>query len=390
MAHPVLFVDDDIALLKSFKRTLPRQFKVVIADSPEKGLQILKEEGPFAAIVSDMKMPGMSGIEMLSRAKEISPDTTRILLTGFADQQTAIDGVNKGDLFRFLTKPCEVDTLNLILRAAIRQYQLISSEKELLEQTLFGTVRVLSQILTLINPTAQGCASRLKRYVNHIAKELHLENDGWLYEMAAMLSQLGCLAIPSEVLTKYANGLELPDSERAMVEQHPAVAAKFLMHIPRLEEVIEMISSQGKPYSEFPKSSSLQSAAKAHIGAQILHLSLDLDRALMVGTSPDKALRALKKTTDEYNLFMVEALESFDFGLQHMVRMQTDCAGLNTRMILDENICTTKGTLLASKGQQMTEALIRGMLNYSHTVGINEPFSVLIPLLDFEIEAYID
>jgi response regulator RpfG family c-di-GMP phosphodiesterase len=385
MAHPILFVDDDAILLKSFKRTLPSQFKVVTADSPEKGLRILQEQGPFSVIVSDMKMPGMNGIEMLSQSKKISPDTIRILLTGFADQQTAIDGVNKGDLFRFLTKPCDVETLNKILRAGIRQYQFITSEKELLEQTLFGTVRVLSQMLTLINPTARGGA-RLKRYIRHIAKELHLEEDRWLYEIAAMLSQLGCLTIPPEVLTKYATGGTLSDSEREMVEQHPSVAAKFLMHIPRLEEVTEMISNQGKPYSQFPKCSALENYARVHLGAQILHMGLDLDRLLMIGIPPGKALLTLQKETEEYNPALVESLQSFDFGLQNMVRMKTHCIGLNTRMILDEDIFTTTGMLLASKGQQVTEAVLRSMLNYSHSVGLNEPFAVLVPLLDFEIE----
>lgn len=387
MAYPILFVDDDVTLLKSFKRTLPVQFKVVTADSPEKGLRILQEQGPFSVIVSDMKMPGMSGIEMLSQSKNICPDTIRILLTGFADQQTAIDGVNRGELFRFLTKPCDIETLNKVLRAGVRQYQLIVSEKELLEQTLFGTVRVLSQILTLINPTAQGGAGRLKRYVRHITKNLHLEEDRWLYEMAAMLSQLGCLTIPPEVLTKYATGGTLSDSEREMVENHPSVAAKFLMHIPRLEEVIEMIAHQGKPYSQFPKYSAQANYARAHLGAQILHMGLELDKLLMVGTPPAKVLLTLQKEAEEYNPAIIEAFQSFDFGLQNMVSMNTNCIGLNTRMILDEDICTTTGMLLASKGQQVTEALLRGMLNYSHTTGLREPFAVLVPLLDFEIEA---
>jgi len=386
MAHPVLFVDDDVTLLKSFKRTLPAQLKVITADSPEKGLQILKEQGPFSVIVSDMKMPGMSGIELLCLARKICPDTIRILLTGFADQQTAIDGVNKGDLFRFLTKPCGIETLNKILRAGIRQYQLIASEKELLEETLFGTVRVLSQILALINPVAQGCAGRLKRYVRHIVKELQLEENGRLYEIAAMLSQLGCLTIPPEVLTKHAAGGTLSDSERKMVEQHPSVAAKFLMHIPRLEEVIEMIANQSKPYTQFPEYSAQESSAKVHIGAQILHIGLDLDRLLMVGVPPGKAILTLQKEKEEYNPAMIESLHSFDFGLQNMIRMNTHCAGLKTGMILDEDICTTTGMLLASKGQQVTEALLRGMLNYSHTVGLKEPFAVLVSLLDFEIE----
>lgn len=387
MAYPILFVDDDVTLLKSFKRTLPAQFKVVTADSPEKGLHILKEQGPFSVIVSDMKMPGMSGIEMLSLSREISPDTIRILLTGYADQQTAIDGVNKGDLFRFLTKPCELENLNKVLRAGIRQYQLIVSEKELLEQTLFGTVRVLSQILALINPTAQGCAGRLKRYVRHITKELLLEKDGWLYEIAAMLSQLGCLTIPPDVLTRYANGGSLSESEREMLLQHPSVAAKFLLHIPRLEEVIEMISNQDKPYARFPKYAAQENYDRAHLGAQILHLGLDLDRLLMVGVAPGKALQTLQKKSEEYNPAMVASLHSLDFGLQNMVGMNIHCKELNTRMILDEDISTTTGVLLATRGQQVTEALMKGMLNYSQTLGVKEPFAVLVPLLDFEIEA---
>ncbi len=382
MAYPILFVDDDATLLKSFKRTLPKQFRVITANSPEEGLRILQEQGPFPVIISDMKMPGMTGIEMLIQSKKISPDTVRILLTGFADQQTAVDGVNKGDLFRFLTKPCDIETLNLILRAAVRQHQLIIAEKEILERTLLGTVRVLTQILTLVNPTAQGCASRLKRYVHHISKNLSLEEDKWLYEMAAMLSQLGCLTIPPEVLTKHVNGAKLSDSEREMVEQHPSVATKFLMHIPRIEEVVEMIANQNRPYSQFPKYSDPENYAKAQLGAQILHVATDFDRLLRIGISPHKTLKTLQQETEEYNPVLVESLHSFNFGLQNMVSMNIHCLELNTRMSLDEDIYTSAGMLLASKGQKVTEALLRGMLNYSQTVGINEPFMVLVPLLE--------
>lgn len=385
MPQKILFVDDDVKLLKSFKRTLPNWFEVITADIPEEALRIIKTQGPFPVIVSDMKMPGMNGIELLSRSKEISPDTVRILLTGYADQQTAIDAVNKGDLFRFLTKPCDIDVLSGILRDGVRQYQLLVSEKELLEQTLLGTVRVLSQVLALINPKAQGFASRLKRYCRHISKELHVEENAWLYEIAAMLSQLGCLTIPPEILTKHSSGGALTPEEENMLTGHPAVAAKLLMHIPRLEDVTEIVALQDKPYSSFPEYSTQEKYSKVHLGAQILHTAIGLDRLLILGTSPDKAIRSLKNDTEQYNPSLVTTLSSIDFGLQNMVQMNIRCSELNSRMILDEDLCTTKGMLLASKGQQINDALLAGVLNYSHSVGINEPFAVLVPLLEFDI-----
>lgn len=385
MAQQILFVDDDVKLLKSFKRTLPNWFKVITADSPEEALRILQKHGPFPVIVSDMKMPGMNGIELLSRSKDISPDTVRILLTGYADQQTAIDAVNKGDLFRFLTKPCDIETLSSILRDGVRQYQLLVSEKELLEQTLLGTVRVLSQVLTLINPTAQGLASRLKRYCRHISEKLHAEEDAWLYEMAAMLSQLGCLTIPPEILTKYSSGGNLAAEEKDMLAQHPSVAAKLLMHIPRMEDVTEIVALQDKPYSYFPEYIAAENYSKVHLGAQILHTAIGLDRLLSLGSSPAKAIRGLQNDTEQYNPSLVTTLSSIDFGLQNMVQMNIHCSELNTRMILDEDLYTAKGMLLASKGQQVNEALLVGVLNYSHSVGINEPFAVFVPLLEYDM-----
>src|SRR4030042_1805929 len=93
---------------------------------------------PYAVIVSDLKMPGMNGIKFLSKVREMAPDSVRVMLTGFAELQTAIDAVNEGNIFRFLTKPCPPDILSRALDMGIEQYRLITAERELLEQTLKG------------------------------------------------------------------------------------------------------------------------------------------------------------------------------------------------------------------------------------------------------------
>lgn len=382
MSQQILFVDDDNKILNSFRRSLPSWFKVVTANSPEEGLRILEEQGPFPVIVSDMRMPGMNGVELLRRSKIISPNTARILLTGYADQQTAIDAVNKGDLFRFLTKPCDIETLSSVLRAGVRQYQLLISEKELLEQTLLGTIKVLSQFLALVNPEAQGVACRLKRYCEYIAKNIQLEEDVWVYEMAATLSQLGCATIPAEVLAKHYSGKSLDVEEESMVAQHPAVAVKMLMHIPRLERVTEIVALQNKPYSYFPEVSDLKNYSKVHLGAQILHVAVGFHQLLTAGVVPAEAISLMVKAADQYNPFLVATLSHMDLGQENMVLMKIQCNELNKRMILDEDIYSTKGMLLASKGQRVTEPIRMGMINYSKSIGIKEPFSVLIPILD--------
>src|SRR5205085_9651219 len=92
----------------------------------------------YAVVVADMRMPKMDGVELLSRLRTLTPTTVRIMLTGNADQQTAIDAVNEGHIFRFLNKPCPPETLEKTLRAALNQHHLITAEKELLELTLTG------------------------------------------------------------------------------------------------------------------------------------------------------------------------------------------------------------------------------------------------------------
>jgi DNA-binding NtrC family response regulator len=111
MAHRVLFVDDDPYILAAFKRQLRKQFHIDTAESPEKGLTALRESGPYAVIVSDLRMPGMDGNEFLYRAREMTPDSVRILLTGHADLQAAMHAINSGNVFRLLTKPCPTDVL---------------------------------------------------------------------------------------------------------------------------------------------------------------------------------------------------------------------------------------------------------------------------------------
>lgn len=132
----ILFVDDDQAVLDSLRRGLHGCYDVTVALGPEEGLRVFTEEGPFAVVVSDLRMPGMDGVQFLHRIKEQNPLSIGIMLTAHGDLTTAMAAVNEGQIFRFLTKPCPLDCLSRALTAGLEQYRLAAAEKELLRVTL--------------------------------------------------------------------------------------------------------------------------------------------------------------------------------------------------------------------------------------------------------------
>lgn len=134
MSDKILFVDDEAAALDGFRRILHRDFDVRTAASGGEGLMTLDREGPFAVVVSDMRMPGMSGAEFLARVRDKAPDAVRMMLTGHADLSAAMEAVNRGRILHFLTKPCPKTVLVAAINSGLDQYHALVEEKELARQ----------------------------------------------------------------------------------------------------------------------------------------------------------------------------------------------------------------------------------------------------------------
>jgi response regulator RpfG family c-di-GMP phosphodiesterase len=216
-------VDDDSNILDGYRRSLSREFLIETAMGGEQALKLAADSGPYAVVVSDMRMPGMDGIQLLSKIKAQSPDTIRVMLTGNAEIETAINAINEGSIFRFLTKPCSKEMMAKTLTAALVQYRLVTAEKQLLEQTLSRSIQVLTEVLSLVNPTAFSRAERARRYIHHIVTSMKLGNP-WQYEVAAMMSQLGCVTLAPETIEAVYNGEKLSPTEQAQYDAHPSVA----------------------------------------------------------------------------------------------------------------------------------------------------------------------
>jgi len=367
----VLFVDDDKNLLTSYVRSFREEFPVSTAPGGNEGLETIKKEGPFAVIVSDLKMPGMDGIQFLEKARENAPKSVRMLLTGFADLQMAMDAVNKGYVFRIMTKPCGADDLARFILDGVAQYRLVMAEKELLEKTLSGGLKVLTDILSLVSPKAFSHSTRARRVARLMANELRLE-PSWQLEIAAMLSQLGCVTIPEAILEKVFAGKPLEEDEEKMYRGYSKAGGLLVGHIPRLERIRTIIENQEARYSDPGGGNNLP------LESRILKASLDYDLIMMSGMESGLALVEMHKRDGWYDPRVMEALERI-VSLENNYEIRSVLVeDLKGNMILAEDILDKKGMLLVARGQEVTTSMRIKLNNYRKNNEVNATVKVVI------------
>lgn len=379
MNRKVLLVDDDHNILAGYKRRLRKVFDIHVTDSGRKALKALAGNGPYSVICSDLRMPEMDGLELLALTKKKAPDTVRMMLTGNADLNAAIDAVNEGNIFRFLTKPCKSAVLARAIADGVKQYQLIISERELLNKTLRGSIRILTDILSLVNPEAFGRASSIAEYAKQVAEHMHLEPI-WEYETAAMLSQIGCITLPKEIMEKIFKGKPLTEKEQKLYNEHPQVAADLIGNLPRLEKIREIVRLQNGPAGPDDGHGDDRDGEPLPMGARILKAVIDLEAGVALGMSKGRSLMNMKEQAEEYDSGVLMALERILGDEADYDRRSVGVYELQENMIIAENVYTRDGkSLLVAKDHHLTQTLIKYIRNHNRIRGIQGPIQVLVP-----------
>jgi response regulator RpfG family c-di-GMP phosphodiesterase len=371
----ILCVDDEPRVVQGLAVHLRRGYEVLTALDGEEALRRLQDSAPVAVIVSDMRMPRMDGATLLAKARSGHPDTVRILLTGEPGRDAVVSAVNKGQIFRFLTKPCPPEELLACIEAAVEQYRLITAERVLLQQTVIGSIRALSDVLAFANPVAFGRASRLRQQVMAFAGYLGFGPDFWQLEAAAMLSQIGYLSLPAETVEKIYFGESLTPEERVLAEGVPANASRLIGHIPRLEPVLQILAGLTASDEELAR----MGEGSTGTGARILSLVLDYDALLSQANSPDTAVEILRQRGRRYGAKLVE-----DYAAHlgaHIGQMQIKEIPLRMvrpGMTILQDLRTELGTLLVARGFEVTERFTERMRNFGAGL-LAEKIAVSIP-----------
>lgn len=376
----ILCVDDEPNVVEGLSLHLERSYRVRTATSGAAGLAALESEGPFAVVISDLRMPQMDGIAFLTQVKARFPDTARILLTGQVDVENAIAAVNEGEIFRFLTKPCPPETLLKVSEAAVRQYQLTTSERELLQGTLKGSIKALLEVLSLSNPVAFGRAQRIRRQAADLARHVGIQ-DLWQIEVAAMLSQIGAVVLPDEVASKLYQGLALSNEERELVEKMPTIAEQLVAHIPRLDAIRAILRTIASP---FEARTGGRTGAAIPIGARILRIAIDWDVLESQGVAEGLAIDTMRGRTGIYDSRLLEEFAVLKGRPTKMAEIREIASqDLKIGMILAEDIKTRDGTVLVARGQEVTHGVVLRVRNRPPGY-LKEPFMVV---LQFTAEA---
>ncbi len=210
----VLFVDDEQNILNAVKRLfISDPVCVLTATTALEGMELIKNNA-VSVIVSDNMMPGMNGINFLTWTKTVSPDSVRILMTGYADLHAAIEAINRGEVFRFVTKPWDDMELKQTVLASIDKYKIVTSLKSADESKLLS----LAQTIELKDPYTRGHCERVAKYALMLVDAMDLPDDmkknikygSWLHDC-------GKIGIPEIILNKQG---ALDAEEFDTIKQH--------------------------------------------------------------------------------------------------------------------------------------------------------------------------
>lgn len=384
MEKKILFVDDEVNILNAFKRRLRIQYNFETCSSSKEALKKVSEEKDFAVIISDMTMPEMNGADLLAKVKKISPQTVRVMLTGNADQQTATVAVNNAGVFRFVNKPCSIEEIIAVIDDALKQHKLITAEKELLQNTLSGSVKLLTDLLGFLNPVSFGSTLNYRETVRAISSKLEIANS-WDIELAMMLSDIGTFMVPKELLEKSKQNLALSEIELKMLEKIPETGKKLISNIPRLEKVAEAIYFSQKNYdgSGFPDCD--VKGEDIAIAARIIHIIKDYDFYLQNTMSPQAVFEMLESKKGFYDPKILqiakEVIISKAFKEGTGTETETETFEVTIKQlcpgqIVLADIYTNDDVLLVKRGAEISETMIHRISNYGAISGIKAPILV--------------
>jgi response regulator RpfG family c-di-GMP phosphodiesterase len=334
----------------------------------------------------------MDGTRFLALVKERCPDTVRMMLTGNVDLEAAIRTVNEGGLFRFLTKPCPPKELAKALDDGLTQYRLIVSEKELLNKTLNGSIRLLTDILSLLDGGSFGRNHGLRDAIAKLTGKLQLPN-AWEIHLAVMLAPIGHVTVPPELFIKSRSGHSLSEPEAQILARVPECAGRLINNIPRLEGVSRIVQYQHKHFDGSGSPKDDVSGEAIPYGSRLLKILLDALELESKGVSRTDALAALQRAKGKYDPALLAEIckhwvspapipaapnATAPNGAAAVQRPTVNVFldNLTVGMVVRANVETDSGTVIIPAGTLLNEMALEKIHNFARLGDVKEPIVV--------------
>lgn len=408
----IMFVDDEEGVLNSCRRLFSMEsYDVVTASTPEEALEIIPKDR-FAVVVSDYRMPRMVGTEFLSRVRNISPDTIRIILTGYADLQASIEAINRGAVFRFLTKPWNDEDLKAAIQDGVSLFNLIEEKVRLdeltkkqnqelgewaqtlesrveertrevvnlnvqMEKGLLATIDLLADIAETHSAVLASHARRVKELSIKVGKELGMTGKDLLdLEMAATLHDIGKISISTEILKKTESQQSI--FEKEAIQKHVTHGESMLRSMAGFDKIRKTIlhhheSCDGRGYPAGLKKDAIPLASRIIAVANAFDHALNA-RADYHNSSRQKAMKELERRCphdlDPWLVGILNTCLEKDPRLGDDQELEIQCRDLVPDMVLARDLFNSSGILLVSKDTTITEGILQHLAAFRE----NDPF----------------
>ena len=393
----ILFVDDEPLILKAIENSLFRRRKVwsmKFAIGAQEALEILATT-PCAVIVADMRMPGMDGIQLLREVKEKYSNIIRIMLTGTADIQTAIDAINTGEVFRFLSKPTTTKTLEDAIEAGLKQVRLIEAESRLLRETLTGTINLLYDLMASIDPGRHSRGLWMRDTVREVAQSIDILKGRWEIEVAALLSQVGAISLPRELLKDRLSGDDEKSDEKDCLSGDDEksdesqlsnlileTGTELVGRIPYLEAVSKIIRYQHKRFdgSGFPEDS--VAGHDIPLGARVLKILHDFrkyDKQYHNRYRIQTRMRSVPGVYDTELMELIIPICPLPYGVEaeENDRLELYAKDLKVGQKLLSHVRTVDNVIVVGAGNRLSPTFLARIKSLAANTGIQEPIVVL-------------
>jgi response regulator RpfG family c-di-GMP phosphodiesterase len=377
----ILVVDDEPSNTKLLAKMLARAgyANVEITNDPRE-VKPLYQANRFDLILLDIRMPGLDGFGVMTELKSISVDdyVPIIVLTAATDDDTRLHALEMG-AHDFATKPFEQTEILHRIRNVLEVRALYNTEKELKEQTLAGSVILLTDLMSLVQPQAMGRAARLRKLIKSAVAEQAFP-DAWNIHLAAMLVRIGEVTVPAEVLARFSAGRKLPDSEAALIRRVPEVGYELIGNIPRLQLVAKIVRYQDKHFDGSGRPKDAVAGRDIPRGARLLKIVTALLDEQDQGVETDKALDAMAGQPDVFDVKLLGVVRPGLGVLPLGAKPLPESRSLEQRapgdQLLDD-VRSTDGHLLLASGEILSAAHIVKIHNLRDLYTIEEPIRVI-------------
>jgi putative two-component system response regulator len=318
--HKILIVDDEAPNLRLLKRVLGDGYEVLSAASGSEAIAVLSEQD-VSLIISDQRMPGMTGVQLLERSLELRPMAIKILLTGYTDVQALIDAINTGKVYKYISKPWDAEELRLTVKRALETFELKENNEQLLvdlkaalaelEELSMGTIRALADALDAKCDYTSGHSLRVSRFAVAIGKAMGLPVDELKdIELAGILHDIGKIGVPESILWKPSH---LTEEEKAIMSEHPVKSAHIIGELKGLSRAREFVLH----HHEFMDGSGYPAHLKGEeipLGSRIVLVAdaydaMTTDRPYRKAIGHERALQELRKNSGwQFDPKVVDAL----------------------------------------------------------------------------------